>query len=87
MTLAIERKNGKIKAPLKGPDCWLVEKPEELVRQDYICRLVNKYGYSLEQMAQEVSVVNSERGTGNARADIVIWKKPPKTNEKKRLRL
>ena len=76
MKLEIERKNGKIKAPLKGPDCWLVEKPEELVRQEYVCRLVNSYGYSLDQMAQEVSVVNSERGTGNARADIVIWKTP-----------
>ena len=76
MKLEVERKNGKIKAPLKGRDCWLTEKPEELVRQEYICRLVNSYGYSLEQMAQEVSVVNSERGTGNARADIVIWKTP-----------
>ena len=76
MKLEIERKNGKIKALLKGPDCWLVEKPEELVRQEYVCRLVNSYGYSLDQMAQEVSVVNSERGTGNARADIVIWKTP-----------
>lgn len=30
--------------------------PEEKVRQEYICRLVNNYGYSLEQMVQEETV-------------------------------
>ncbi|WP_304673882.1 type I restriction enzyme HsdR N-terminal domain-containing protein, partial [Neisseria polysaccharea] len=34
----------------------------------------NEYGYSLNQMAQELSLTNSSRGTGRARADIVIWK-------------
>jgi len=48
--------------------------PEEKVRQEYIVHLVNKYGYSLDQMAQEVKVNNSKRGQGKARADIVIWK-------------
>lgn len=32
------------------------------------------YGYSLDQMAQEIKVNNSQRGQGKARADIVIWK-------------
>ncbi|WP_407533356.1 N-6 DNA methylase [Elizabethkingia anophelis] len=48
--------------------------PEEEVRQEYIVHLVNHYGYSLDQMAQEVKVNNSKRGQGKARADIVIWK-------------
>ena len=58
--------------PLK--DRWLEAKPEEKVRQRFICDLVNDYGYSLEQMDQEFSVTTSNRGTGRARADIVIWK-------------
>ena len=53
---------------------WLVAKPEEKVRQHYICILVNEYGYALDQMAQELKVNNSQRGQGKARADIVIWK-------------
>ena len=64
----------KIKAPLKGKDVWLMLKPEEQVRQEYICRLVNNYGFSLEQMAQEIQVSNSQRGQGRAMADIVIWR-------------
>ena len=59
-------------APLKNKE--LVLTPEERVRQEYTCRLVNVYGYSLEQMAQEVPVSNSHRGQGKARADIVIWR-------------
>lgn len=62
----------KIYAPLK--EKWLVLKPEEEVRQKFICRLVDSYGYSLEQMAQEMQVTNSQRGQGAARADIVVWK-------------
>jgi type I restriction enzyme M protein len=64
--------NKKIFAPLKGK--LLVKTPEEQVRQQYICRLVNHYGFTLDQMEQEVKVSNSKRGQGKARADIVIWK-------------
>lgn len=70
--MEIQIKDNKIFAPLK--DKWLVLKPEEEVRQKYICRLVNNYGYSIEQMAQEMQVTNSQRGQGAARADIVIWR-------------
>lgn len=71
--MEIKRKNGKIYAPLK--DKWLVETPEETVRQKYIVKLVTEYGYSLEQMDQEITTNNcSDRGNGAARADIVIWK-------------
>ena len=72
--------NNKIFAPLKNKE--LVLTPEERVRQEYICRLVNHYGYDISQMAQEVQVSNSRRGQGKARADIVVWKSASaKSNE------
>ncbi|MBP5451013.1 MAG: N-6 DNA methylase [Treponema sp.] len=86
--LTVQEKNGKIYCPLK--DAWHVSKPEEKVRQAWVCKLINEYGYSLEQMAQEVSVTTSKkssgeaRGDGNARADLVIWKtKEDKIAEKR----
>ncbi|CAA6800707.1 MAG: Type I restriction-modification system, DNA-methyltransferase subunit M (EC [uncultured Sulfurovum sp.] len=72
MTCNIQIKNNKIYAPLK--DKWLVLKPEEEVRQKYICRLVESYGYDLNLMTQELQVSNSSRGQGRAMADIAIWK-------------
>ena len=72
--------NNKIFAPLKNKE--LVSTPEERVRQEYICRLVNHYGYDLSQMDQELQVNNSHRGQGKARADIVVWKSASaKSNE------
>ena len=70
--MEIQIEDNKIFAPLK--DKWLVLKPEEEVRQKYICRLIDNYGYSVAQMDQELQVSNSQRGQGAARADIVIWK-------------
>ena len=70
--LEYQEKDGKVFCPLVNK--WLVAKPEEKVRQHYICILVNEYGYALDQMAQELKVNNSQRGQGKARADIVIWK-------------
>jgi len=79
--MQVQIKDGKIFAPLK--DKWLVEKPEERVRQEYICRLVNNYGYELDQMEQEVQVSNSKRGQGMARADIVIYRSKKDKEERK----
>lgn len=70
--MELQIKGNKIFAPLKNKE--LVLTPEERVRQEYICRLVDNYGYALNQMAQEVKVNNSHRGQGKARADIVIWR-------------
>lgn len=71
--MIIERKDGKIYVPLK--DTWLIETPEETVRQNFICQLVNAYGYSLDQMEQEKNLTEySDRGTGQASADIIVWK-------------
>lgn len=74
MELKTELKGNKIKAPLNGKDVWLDALPEEIVRQEFICKLVNEYGYSLDQMAQEMKLTKSVRGTGRASADLVIWK-------------
>ena len=79
MEVKIEK--NKIYAPLK--DKWLVMKPEEEVRQKFICRLVDSYGYDLKQMAQELKVSNSQRGQGAARADIVIWRSVEDKNNSK----
>lgn len=72
MTYEIQIKNNEIYAPLK--EKWLVLKPEEEVRQKYICRLIESYGYELNQMTQEIQVNNSQRGQGRAMADIVVWR-------------
>lgn len=72
LKLEVQIDGNKIYSPLR--DKWLALTPEEQVRQNYICRLVNIYGYSLEQMDEELKVNNSHRGQGKARADIVIWK-------------
>ncbi len=79
--IKIDEKKNKIFAPLK--DKWLVKTPEEEVRQKYICNLVNNYGYSLEQMKQELTVAEgNSRGTGRASADIVIWKNKEEVENK-----
>jgi len=83
MTLEPEIKGNKIKAPLKGDNTWLIITPEELIRQKYILKLHESYGYSFEQMSQEVKLTSSKRGTGRASADIVVWRsKEEKKNNK-----
>lgn len=77
----VQEKDGKIYCPLKK--AWHVSTPEERVRQYYIAILANKYGYSLEQMEQELKVNNSKRGQGKTRADIVIWKSEQDKKDKK----
>src|SRR5437773_10995970 len=57
---------------------WYVETPEERVRQQYVCRLVNDYGYSLDQMGEELKV---QRGRQSAEADIVIWRSARDKND------
>lgn len=70
--MEIKIENNQIYSPIR--DKWLVYKPEEEVRQRYVCRLVDSYGYGIKQMGEEVKVTNSQRGQGAARADIVIWR-------------
>ena len=81
MNLQVKIEGNKIYSPLK--DKWLVKTPEENVRQEYICRLVNHYGYGLEQIRQEVKVAQgNQRGTGRASADIVVWKLKEEVSKK-----
>ncbi|MFL0110601.1 N-6 DNA methylase [Tenacibaculum maritimum] len=81
MEVQIDNKKNKIFAPLK--DKWLVNTPEERVRQEYICRLVNHYGFQLNQMEQEHTVSNSKRGNGRASADIIIYPSSKEKNERR----
>jgi type I restriction enzyme M protein len=68
--LAVSREHGKIWSHLRKK--WLNETPEETVRQEYLCVLVNEYGFALDQMDEELEVTG--RGSGRARADFVIWR-------------
>lgn len=68
--LSVRREKGKIWSHIRKK--WLVETPEETVRQEYLCTLVNEYGFQLDQMTEEDDVTG--RGSGRARADFVIWR-------------
>lgn len=70
--LTVFREDGRIWSHLRRR--WLVETPEETVRQEYLLRLVNEYEYSLDQMDEELEITG--RGSGHARADFVIWRTP-----------
>jgi type I restriction enzyme M protein len=61
---------GQIKSHIRQK--WLVETPEERVRQAYVVTLHNEYGFDLDQMDEELHVAG--RGSAKARADIVIWR-------------
>lgn len=61
-------KEGKIYSFLG--EKYKVATPEEIIRQKFVCVLVNNYKYDLAQMQEEVK---TKRGKGSTRADIVIW--------------
>ena len=72
--LEVQVKSGRVFCPLaKNEDKWLTATPEEIVRQRTVCWLVNQYGYSLDQISQELPVVKGQRGKGRARADVAVW--------------
>lgn len=77
--LAVERKSGEIYSHIRKK--WLMETPEERVRQEYLCVLVNEYGYTLDQIAEELSVTG--RGSGYARADFLVWRTPQEKADSK----
>lgn len=68
--LIVRREKGKIWSHIRRK--WLNETPEETVRQEYLCILVNEYGFNLDQIDEELEVTG--RGSGHARADFVIWR-------------
>ncbi len=68
--LIVRREKGNIWSHIRKK--FLVETPEETVRQEYLCVLVNEYGFTFDQIDEEVEVTG--RGSGHARADFVIWR-------------
>jgi len=69
--LKVQRDNsGKIWSHVRQG--WYVETPEERVRQEFLCVLVNEYGFILEQIDEEKELTG--RGRGQARADFVVWR-------------
>ncbi|MCB1782249.1 MAG: N-6 DNA methylase [Candidatus Competibacteraceae bacterium] len=65
-----DEKKGKIWSHIRNK--WLVETPEETVRQEYLLVLVNEYGFSLDQIAEEMDLTG--RGSASARADFILWR-------------
>lgn len=70
--MKVQIKDNKIYAPLI--DKWLVLKPEEEVRQNYIVRLINSYGYSLNQIEQDYSSKIKLENLDSIKYDIVVWR-------------
>src|SRR5690606_34833938 len=80
--MQVEIKGNKIKAPLKGKDVWIPISPDEEIRQKYICRLVNVYGFETKQMAQDYDYTKIT--DKKIKSDILVWKNEIslKNNEK-----
>lgn len=79
MKIEVKSENGKIWSHIRQK--WLLETPEERVRQRFLEFIVNEYGFLPEQMKEEESVTG--RGSGQARADFIIWRTiKDKTDEK-----
>ncbi|RZB31349.1 MAG: type I restriction enzyme M protein [Desulfobacteraceae bacterium Eth-SRB2] len=66
----IQIKGNKIFSPVRQK--WLSLTPEERVRQEYLLVLTQEYGFSLDQIGEEVPVTG--RGSAQARADFLIWR-------------
>ncbi len=72
LELKRDEKSGRIWSHIRNR--WLVETPEETVRQEYLLVLVNAYNYSIDQISEEMDLTG--RGSASARADFVIWRTP-----------
>ncbi|WP_202912435.1 restriction endonuclease subunit M [Sphingobacterium olei] len=66
MSMELRVENNKIYAPILGK--WINLTPEEKLKQQFILRLINHYGYSLEQLGQDVVIKDRYK------ADIGIWR-------------
>lgn len=67
--ISIQEKGNKIYSHIRKD--WFIKTPEEIVRQNYLLTLVNEYGYSLDQIDEEIKI---KHGKGTVRADLVVWK-------------
>jgi type I restriction enzyme M protein len=73
------RRNGQIYSHIRKK--WLIDKPEESIRQEFLCVLVGEYGYAPDQIGEEVKVTG--RGSARASADFAIWRTPAEKRENK----
>lgn len=53
--LKMQLKDGKIFSPVRRK--WLMQTPEEPMRQQYLLTLANEYGYAPNQLKEEQSLV------------------------------
>ena len=65
--LVLRREKGKIWSPIRK--IWLNETPEETVRQEFLIILVNEYGFTTDQIGEELEVT----GRGKARCFHPIY--------------
>lgn len=73
MPIDVQRdQNGKIYSHVRKK--WLVETPEERIRQGYLPTLINEYGFHLDQIGEELDLAGP--GSAQARADFAIWRNP-----------
>lgn len=75
----ISVKGNRIFSPVRQK--WLQLTPEERVRQEYLQVLLKEYNYSIDQIAEEEEVTG--RGSGQARADFVVWRNVQDRMDKK----
>ena len=68
----LQIRGNEIFSPLRQK--WVPLTPEERVRQQYLKVLLEEYGFTQDQMAEEMEVTG--RGSAQARADFVIWRTP-----------
>ncbi len=66
MELDIQIEKDKIFAPLLNK--WVANTQEEKLKQEFIKKLVDSYGYSLGQLGQDIQIKR------RFKADIAIWK-------------
>lgn len=67
MKIKVQIKGNKIYSPVL--DKMLPLSPEEEIRQEFICNLINNHGYNLAQIGQEIDNANS-----NEYIDILIYR-------------
>ena len=69
----LHERSGWLWIPLRREWRDAANAPEEVVRQRFIRRLRDDYGYTLDRMDQERRTVHGRR---SPRADIVVWEAP-----------
>nr|WP_321486214.1 N-6 DNA methylase [uncultured Draconibacterium sp.] len=67
MKIRVQIKGNKIYSPIL--DKMLPLSPEEEIRQEFICNLINNHGYNLAQIGQEIEDTNT-----NEYIDILIYR-------------